>query len=257
MNERTCKTCGCTFMDDKPTGRRRYCSDACRPTCSEHGCDGRAAGRGLCQSHYNYHHKRCTLPPGGRKKAHLGDCRYCGKPEFCSQMCSGHYMRWKRGVRGDALAAPLRHQGPRISPGAVCVLDGCGRAMKSSSTGYCALHWSRWKRDGEPGSLESQKAPRGTGFIDAAGYRRIKVNNKARPEHRLVMEQVLGRPLEPFENVHHLNGVRDDNRPENLELWTKSQPAGQRPEDLAAWVVEHYPDLVRQALDAADNGQLL
>lgn len=76
-------------------------------------------------------------------------------------------------------------------------------------------------------------------MIHSPGHPRAIMNQNSYVfEHVLVMEKILGRYLLPGENVHHRNGVRDDNRPENLELWTGPQPSGIRVTDALAWAHE-------------------
>lgn len=70
-------------------------------------------------------------------------------------------------------------------------------------------------------------------FVNAEGYVIVRLpHGGVEAEHRMVLAQKLGRPLIDGESAHHLNGNRSDNRPENLELWSISQPAGQRASDV-------------------------
>ena len=71
------------------------------------------------------------------------------------------------------------------------------------------------------------------GYVVARGFDKKDVR-----QHTYVMENYLGRKLLPNETVHHKNGVRDDNRIQNLELWSKSQPPGQRVADKVKWAEE-------------------
>lgn len=89
------------------------------------------------------------------------------------------------------------------------------------------------------------KKPNGFGHKDPHGYKyitKMRHPNATKSgriyEHTFVMSEFLGRPLIKNESVHHKNGIRDDNRIDNLELWHKGQPAGQRIEEKIKWAKE-------------------
>lgn len=114
------------------------------------------------------------------------------------------------------------------------------------------MHYSRLREHGDTGEPTPRRALAGEGHVNVEGYHRITVNGRHKAAHRHVMEQMLGRELRSFEQVHHINGVKSDNRPENLELWA-SHPKGQRVADLVEFVALNYPEEVMRAISLRVN----
>lgn len=133
-------------------------------------------------------------------------------------------------------------------------IGNCGNGCKKSihCRGVCRACYRRiWYKEYERenrGAVEHIDLPIGTIKIDKSGYARIKVGigHGAKDwikHHKFIMEQKLRRKLFRFENVHHKNGVKSDNRKSNLEIWITNQPKGQRPKDLikyAKWILKTY-----------------
>lgn len=114
-------------------------------------------------------------------------------------------------------------------------------------------NWQRRKK-GIDESLPRLRGEFGKGYKNKDGYiihcrlgHPNATNAKgAIAEHTLVMCEYLGRPLKKGENIHHKNGINDDNRIENLELWTTKHPPGARVKDKLKWCrefIEEYGHL--------------
>lgn len=203
--------------------------------CSVEGCERWSRSKGLCSAHYTRFWKYGDPGPVEvlQFQERAGECAICGKePVYALGWCVHHYENNR--LRGDPLAeGPGRGKRPS-KWGPTCVVDGCERP-RGRARGLCPMHYERLRKHGTVGTPEPHRSENGNGrHVNKHGYVVLTNPKGGRQvlEHRLVMEQILGRELLPNEMVHHKNGVRDDNRPENLELCVKFQPPGQRAEDL-------------------------
>lgn len=202
----TCAVDGCT----RPYRQNGYCSP--------HGRRNQRYGDPLAGGPFR------NRPPAGATCS-VEDCQ-----EWPNRKgwCANHYSLWRR----NGVPEKVR---PRRLP---CKVDDCDAL--ASGKGYCNKHYYRLKANGDP-LIVRYGGPRRTvrtvhGYIDAYApdHPNAKASGYVR-EHALVMTEFLGRPLWPDENVHHKNGIRDDNRLDNLELWCKPQPPGQRVRDLVTY----------------------
>jgi hypothetical protein len=175
----------------------------------------------------------------GKAKTQTGTCVVdgCDLEQYAWHMCRLHQRRLRTTGRTD-LAPRVSHN---KSIHEVCVWDDCN--SKHLAKGFCSKHYKAFKawldkdRSFEDRSKINKQKDSGYKLLYRPDHPDCSVAGLIM-EHRIIMEEMIGRRLVLNETVHHKNGVRDDNRPENLELWSSRQPKGQRIEDKVEYAME-------------------
>jgi len=190
--------------------------------CSIEGCGKKHAAKGLCQTHATRLRRTGTTEKIKRWKApKLCTVEGCNKVHSAKGYCHSHYGRAK--FKGEFESVK-------------CSVSGCN-THKSYNDGFCSKHHKRFIKYGH-----TDAPPEPTGWINKQGYRNVSINGKDVLEHRLVMAKHIGRDLYPEETVHHMNGIKDDNRIENLQLFASRHPKGQTIEDMVEFCKDYLKE---------------
>ncbi len=154
---------------------------------------------------------------GFKNKGKICSVKECESHALCKTYCEKHYSRFR--ATGDPIKTPSgKEHGKRN----VCIL-GDGKIVEGG--GLCVAHYKRKKRWGDP-NISKRSISFGSYRYNKEGYILVRAPDDWPSrrcdgyilEHRFVMEKKIGRSLLKNEVIHHINGMRDDNRIENLEL---------------------------------------
>ncbi|HEV3223861.1 MAG TPA: HNH endonuclease [Puia sp.] len=205
-NHKHCIACGKEMINEGPArvsqkvwANKKYCSRKCRRTESQPGY----VESKICPT--------CGII-FRRKKNHRG-ILWTDKV-YCSSKCCNSRKERKRVMQNCVICGKSYNPRGVIANSKTCSHICAGKLHSKNTMGARHNLWNGGRvktRQGyiriwisEDHQLASMK-PKGSNHI---------------LEHRLVMAEILGRPLFDWETVHHKNGKKDDNRKENLELRT-------------------------------------
>ena len=244
------------------------------PTCKVENClkTTERGALGLCATHYMAARRgEFDSVTGSRLRDPLRVVSYgpgarcsvegCQNRPKANGFCTAHWQRTQNGLDLSAPIGPPRGRTPNTM---VCVVQGCGQ--RANNKGMCLRH-AEQRRHGildDQGNRLRENLPGGRPrtkdrWVQADGYILVQApeghpfarQDGSILEHRLVMEQVLGHYLDPDEFlVHHKDGDRGNNHPDNLEVLSASAkkgeghpPGSEISKALAIQVLLQQPDL--------------